>query len=161
MKSDGRFKSTAPGEYFRSRYVVDEKTGCWNWTGTVFVKSGYGVFKCREIRKNGLNASRASWMLHYGDPGKKFVCHMCDNRLCVNPDHLFLGSAKDNMQDCSAKGRMNKGADRPQSKLTDDKVALMRSMRRDGFTYSALARMFKVSRSGAFNAVNVGWGHVD
>lgn len=51
-------------------------------------------------------APRVSWLIHNADPGKMDVCHHCDNPACLNPDHLFIGTAADNMRDCSRKGRL-------------------------------------------------------
>lgn len=76
---------------------------CWNWTAAIRGKSGYG---CMKYQGRVIDAHRISWMLHKGDiPKDKLVCHTCDNRKCVNPEHLFLGSYKDNMQDCISKNR--------------------------------------------------------
>lgn len=83
------------------RVQVDEN-GCWRWQGGKF-SNGYGAF-CFENRTQ--KTHRASWLLHRGPiPAGLLVCHSCDVRDCVNPAHLFLGSAKDNQQDMVAKER--------------------------------------------------------
>lgn len=77
---------------------------CWNWTAALRGKSGYG---CLKYKNKVIDAHRFSWILHNGDiPNNLLVCHSCDNRKCVNPNHLFLGTASDNMQDCLKKGRL-------------------------------------------------------
>ncbi len=77
-------------------------SGCWNWTGAT-INTGYGSI-CHD-GKHCL-AHRASWQIHKGEiPGKLLVLHRCDNRLCVNPAHLFLGTKKDNAIDMVKKGR--------------------------------------------------------
>lgn len=83
---------------------VQKTETCWIWTAAIRGKSGYG---CLKYRNKIIDAHRVSWMIHYGEiPKGLCVCHHCDNRKCVNPNHLFLGSHKDNMQDCSLKGRI-------------------------------------------------------
>jgi len=81
---------------------VRKTRGCWYWIGGRAGK-GYGQFMLRSYYQT--YAHRVSWLLHYGDPGDKWVLHKCDNMLCVRPDHLFLGTALDNVHDCIAKGR--------------------------------------------------------
>lgn len=86
---------------FATKYVVDE-SGCWLWHGSKMV-NGYGLVWSGERMES---AHRTSWRIHRGEiPDGLFVCHTCDVRNCVNPDHLFLGTNTDNMRDCSAKGR--------------------------------------------------------
>lgn len=89
-------------------------TPCWIWTAYTFSK-GYGQFW------NGsriMLAHRYSWELHYGTlPKNLFICHKCDNPPCVNPEHLFLGTHQDNMDDMIAKNR-----DYHNKKLTDAQV---------------------------------------
>jgi len=88
---------------FFDKVDVKSKEDCWNWMagsrGT-----GYGAFKF-----NGLvvDAHRVSWILHNGEiPNGLFICHKCDNRSCVNPNHLFLGTHSDNIKDAYNKGRI-------------------------------------------------------
>lgn len=89
-------------ESFDSRVSPEPMTGCWIWTGNVNAL-GYGRFWV----EGGLEyAHRCSWELHRGQiPDGANVLHRCDQPHCVNPDHLFLGSQADNMEDMRRKGR--------------------------------------------------------
>ena len=81
---------------------IDKTESCWNFTGAN--RNGYG---CMKFNGALIDAHRISWIIHFGEiPKGLFICHKCDNRKCVNPDHLFLGTQKDNMKDCFNKGRM-------------------------------------------------------
>jgi hypothetical protein len=85
---------------------VDKTDSCWLWTGKPDPK-GYGRFK---LSNRSWRAHRVSWLIHFQDPGDLFVCHSCDNPICVNPEHLFLGTHQDNMNDMYNKGRGKKAA---------------------------------------------------
>lgn len=85
---------------------VNKSESCWLWTSTLF-DNGYGSF---HLRGRTVSAHRASYMIHFGEiPNDLCVCHRCDVRNCVRPEHLFLGTRGDNNKDCAAKGRSAKG----------------------------------------------------
>lgn len=101
-------------------------TRCWVWTG-------YFGFCVRLGVKNheGMGPHRYSYLLHTGvHPDELYVCHHCDNPRCVNPEHLFLGTALDNNHDCIAKDRNAKGNTHGRSKLTEELVRKIRKRHR-------------------------------
>lgn len=119
---------------------------CWIWMGK---KSRYGLF---YLSGGGyVGAHRASYTIATGlDPGEMQVCHTCDNPLCVNPRHLWLGTDLDNIADMDKKGRrVNKGAPGEKNvhaKLTQKQVNRIRYLRATkNYTYYKLAGMFDVS----------------
>lgn len=88
-----------------SRKFIKTVDGCWNWTAAIRGKSGYG---CIRYNKKIIDAHRMSYLLFRGEiPPGMCVLHKCDNRLCVNPEHLFLGTYKDNYDDAIKKGRID------------------------------------------------------
>ncbi len=80
---------------------VAKTDNCWIWLGGKFT-TGYGLFK---LKGKNRYAHRIAWEITNGSPEDAFLCHKCDNRMCVNPGHIFLGTQADNVKDCINKGR--------------------------------------------------------
>lgn len=84
---------------------VDKGDGCWIWTGWN-VPDKYGGRGKMHVNGKGHDTTRISWMLHFGAiPEGLYICHTCDNGLCVRPEHLYLGTPHDNNEDMATKGR--------------------------------------------------------
>lgn len=113
--------------------------GCWLWMGRL-APNGYGRISTSKTKREA--AHRVSWRLHSipTPPPGYDLCHTCDNRRCVNPEHLFMGSRLDNMRDASAKGRLVQ-------KLTHKQIAEIRSDRYAGMLGREVARIFGVDTS--------------
>ena len=129
--------STPLSEKLKNYKVINN---CWIWQGSK-LSDGYGMI-CYQYKT--LRAHRVSYEFHKGPIGDKVVCHQCDNPLCINPDHLFLGTQLDNIKDMMAKGRHSnhKGwAGQPKAKLDAEKV---RFIRKSTLSYAELGRMFGV-----------------
>ena len=106
---------------------VNKTETCWLWTGEI-MNNGHGRIAHWPTRKQRIIASRASWILHFGPIADgMFVCHKCDVRACVRPDHLFLGNQKVNIQDAVSKGRMGRGTKVNTNKLSEDQVRYIRT----------------------------------
>jgi len=127
------------------------------------VHDGYGFF---GFNGRTSRANRVAWELTYGPiPEGLVVCHRCDNRRCVNPAHLFLGTVADNVRDMDQKGRRRacRGEDRRNAKLTEHHVRVIRYLRDNGVSLSQRrqAEMFGVNHT---TIERIGtrreWGHV-
>lgn len=150
------FRKRLPMDRFLDR-VKKHPNGCILWTGFINSK-GYGNFQCFGS-KTTIAAHRAAYEMFVGPIiAGLFVCHRCDNPICVNPTHLFLGTHKDNMADMVQKRRIPSGSRSFKAKLTWDKVAEIRRRHAAGEAQNALAREFGVHATtvGAF-ITGTGW----
>ena len=142
----------------RGRWIgsgeVDKSGECWEWTGAKD-GNGYGSFRMngRALKANRVSALLAGIISDIDDGSK--ICHSCDNPACVNPDHLWRGSQKQNMQDMSKKRRHSAG------KLTEDDVRCIRNLLLAGAKQSLIAKQFGVSAMQICH-INTGkrWSHV-
>jgi hypothetical protein len=136
--------------HFVSKPLAED--GCWEWIGRKNYK-GYGQMK---IKDRGILAHRFSYELHIGKiPDGLCVCHHCDNRACVNPNHFFLGTNADNTRDRDQKGRKALGEHNGKSKLTERDVIKIKNMLPGGMSASEIARQFN-SASNTIFAIKVG-----
>ena len=139
---------------FVEKIVVDPETGCHNWMAGCFTR-GYGSF---DIDGVTWPAHRAAWFLLVGDiPEGMHVLHHCDNVKCVNPDHLFLGSNYDNIQDKITKGRDRyaSGEEAGLSKLTWKEVEEIRDRYvNEECSQRGLAKEYNVSQRAVWSVLN-------
>ena len=169
MKIRGQ-KILDPKERIKNLSIEDKNTGCWNWIGTkngnTQIKS-YGKLtigsRTNGTRKN-VSAHRYSYQIFIGeiDDGL-YVCHKCDNPSCVNPEHLFLGTRQDNVNDRESKGRNkpNLGEKNPISKLTEVDIISAKRLRAKGETFQSIANRFGVNKTTIIRAVNgTHWKHI-
>ena len=131
-------------ERFDSKVSRSRGPGCWEWTAAP-TTGGYGRF---WMNGKSIDAHRAAWIIKFGSiPRALCVCHQCDNKMCVRPSHLFLGTRAENQADMKAKGRSARGSRNAKTKLSVHAVLRIRKFSRDGRSQHSLARLFNVSRS--------------
>lgn len=157
----GHFKSAPLEERFWSK--VNKTEYCWEWCGSTN-STGRG-----QIYYNGKShlAHRISWFIHHGEMPHLFVCHKCDNGLCIRPDHLFLGTQTENMRDCVNKGRFVqninpvRGANHCNAILDEAGVVKILRLRSEGMLYREIAEIMGVKK-GAIAQIMAGanWKHV-
>lgn len=143
---------------------VQKTESCWLWIGAQN-SDGYGNF--HDYGTHSIKAHRFAYERLVGPiPQGLSVCHHCDIRNCVRPEHFFLGTQRDNMRDCQQKGRYSHdtgqlGSRHHHSKLTESDVRQIRLFRSAGETFLAIANRFGVSDSTIQNIFNGHtWGHV-
>lgn len=121
------------------------KTGpedCWEWQAST--TSGYGqTFLDGDV----VLAHRAVYEIEVEDPGDGYVLHECDNKLCVNPSHLYLGDQQDNMNDAVERGQMPSGENAGPAKLTKEEVEQIRwKVENTDLTQAQIAEQYDVTQ---------------
>ena len=151
---------------------VNKNGDCWEWDSCM--RSGYGAFK---LNGKSVSAHRISWIMANGDiPDGMGILHKCNNRCCVNPAHLYVGTQKDNVRDAIAIGahKMFTAVDaikayrsRPigsrvgPSKLTENDVRKIRTLRDGGLTYRKIAGFYGIDHTTVISLIKgETWGHV-
>lgn len=128
---------------FNKKHIPEPNSGCWLWEAAVS-SEGYGQFYLEDKLRG---AHVTSFILYKGPISEGMqVCHKCDTPLCVNPEHLFLGTKKDNMLDCISKGRRQdaSGENNPFAKLSSNTV---RAIYRAAGSQREIAKRFGISQS--------------
>lgn len=150
-----------PGVAERFMRFVPIGDGCWDWSGAT-ARNGYGVFQLGVGRRE--YAHRVAFQMFTGPIACGLVVrHRCDNRRCVRPDHLEVGTAKDNVRDMFERGRahVTSGESHPNAKLTDDDVRDIRRLAASGQTQRRIAHTFGVNPSAVSAIVRrARWAHV-
>ena len=142
---------------------VSISDGCWEWNGPR-IQTGYGVF---STSGGSFLAHRLSWVLFKGEgTNGLYILHSCDNRKCVNPDHLSEGTARQNAIEMHSRGRadysaLRRGITHHWATLTEADVRQIRKRREAGLTYRKIASEFGISRVQAGRiAKREAWTHV-
>ena len=139
---------------------VEKTEDCWIWTGSK-ISRGYGSFHSDGTNKR-ISAHRLSWTIHNGKiPEGLVVRHKCNNPICVNPDHLELGTLKDNSADRIAAGNSGVGSKNNLASLNEEKVKEIKSLLKIGLSGAEIGRRFDVTRT-CINAIKKArtWKHV-
>lgn len=138
-------------EYVKGFWILvvkNKTTKCMEWIGSTR-NNGYGTYK-----RTGL-AHRVSYEMEFGEiPKGKYVCHSCDNRKCVNPKHLWLGTAIENSRDAVRKGRIRFGNNHHTTTVTEEGAVIAYDMLKSGVKAKEIAAKFNVSVATIYNAVN-------
>lgn len=142
-----RNKEPLTKQFILERIQKHPSTGCWIWQRSFNVVNGYAAIGTPDGRVTV--GHRVVWRLWNGEiPKGMFVCHKCDVPACLNPEHLFLGTAKDNSQDCVRKGRHKHatfyGENHPNALLTNVQV---REIRSSPISRAAASSHYGVSKS--------------
>ncbi|MFA5897695.1 MAG: HNH endonuclease signature motif containing protein [Hyphomicrobium sp.] len=138
---------------------VLKSSGCWEWQASID-NMGYGRF---NEQNNSFTAHRASWEFTNGKiAGGLWVLHKCDNRKCVRPDHLFLGTPLENIDDMVRKQRHYRGPHPWKSPLNEEQVLAIRKLREKGEQLKTIGNKFGISEAAVSDIYKrKTWAHVE
>lgn len=134
-------------ERFMSKIDKGAAGGCWHWNGGCD-SNGYGVF---WLNGKQPKANRQAWLYLKGAiPDGLFVLHDCDNKTCVNPDHLYVGTHEDNMRDAHERDRFARGAQVRKFVMFPGMIDRICDLRKAGYTIANLCKHLQIDRSTYF-----------
>lgn len=147
----------SPRERIEAGCIPEPNSGCWLWLESTNAK-GYAHLRYGKVMHRG---NRFSWMAYNGKiPSGKLVLHRCDNPICVNPDHLFLGTPRENNDDRDRKGRQRspRGSRNANSRLTMENVLEIRNSTMSAYQ---LAKKFNVTPRSIYLVMKrQSWSHI-
>lgn len=143
-----------------SRRHINPATNCWEWTGSM-LEQGYGRVKVAgKIYKPHRLSAYYFLGLDLKDR-QAFVCHLCDNKKCFNPEHLKIADNTWNQRDALAKGLLPNGEKNINAKLCSEDIREIRYLREAGWTYPALAEIYEIGMSQLHRICNGRtWRHI-
>lgn len=147
---------------FHIRYFPNEKDKCWIWFDNK-TKAGYGVLSvCKNKQQTNYLAHRISYMIFNNlKEYQGFILHKCNNRLCINPEHLYDGTQKQNALDKIKDNTMLRGEAIWAHKLTEEQVLEIRFNSECGYSQRRLAKIYKISRRSIQHIINnKTWKHI-
>lgn len=147
-------------DYYLQKTDIQSPIKCWEWLGST-KDCGHGMWGYKSYRNGTKIASRETYRLFKGDPANLFVCHSCGNPKCCNPDHLYLGTAKQNQEDRVKHSTSNRGSRCGTAKLNENEVLQIKKLIKNKIKLIDIAVKFNVSES-TIKAIkqNRNWAHL-
>lgn len=150
-------------DYDRFISKIDKSGSCWLWMGSRFKRDGKYTYGAFAIRENGvtrtIKANRQAWRYFKNEePGEKLVLHSCDNKACVNPDHLYLGDHAQNMRDSVERKTHPYGARNWRFIMHDGIVERVKDLSRGGCAQREIARWLNISVNSVRRSLGISCG---